>query len=138
MSPLATWFASDAAITFDQGQFSNAPWAIPVVLTSFAASMAVNTLMTGLIVFKILKVFLDLKASSGERTLGSFSPTCGDTRLRYILFVIVESGMALFVIQLIRIVFINLPVESAPSTLNIVVAINQMLNVSKGSLLSFH
>jgi hypothetical protein len=101
-----------------------------VVLTSFAASMAVNTLVTGLIVFKILKVFLYLRANMSEKTLGSMGSTGGGSRLRHILFVIIESGMALFVIQLIRIVFICLPVQSSPSTYNIVTAINQMLNVS--------
>jgi hypothetical protein len=110
----------------------NAPWGTPVMLTSFAASMAVNTLVTGLIVYKILRVFLEVKATvtSVERTLGSFSSNSGGSRLRHILFVIIESGMALFVVQLIRIVFLTLPVESAPSSYNIVTAINQMLNVS--------
>ena len=40
-----------------------------------------------------------------------------------------ESGMALFAIQLIRVVFYNLPVESAPNVYNLVISIHQMLNV---------
>ena len=42
-------------------------------ITGLAASMAVNTLVTGLIVIKILKVFLEVKGAmtSVERTLGS-------------------------------------------------------------------
>ena len=127
---LATWFASDASITFDQGQFSNAAWGLPVTLTSFAASMAVNTLVTGLIVFKIFKVFLEVKAATVERTLGSLTSTAGGTKLRNIIFVIIESGMTLFAVQLIRVVFVNLPVESAPNTLNLIMGINQMFNVS--------
>jgi hypothetical protein len=74
--------------------------------------MAVNTLVTGLIVFKILKVFLNLKTTSVERILGS----SGGTKLRHIIFVIIESGMMLFAIQLIRLVFVYLPTESAPNT----------------------
>ena len=42
-------------------------------LTDLAATMAVNTIVTGLIVFKILKVFLEIKATSVEQTIGSKS-----------------------------------------------------------------
>ena len=94
--------------------------------TSFAASMAVNTLVTGLIVFKILKVFMNVKTTSVERALGT---TGGSAKLRHIIFVIIESGMMLFAIQLIRLVFVYLPAEWAPNTFNIVNAIDQMLNV---------
>ena len=92
--------------------------------------MTVNTLVTGLIVFKILKVFLEVKAISVERStsLGSSCSTEG-SKLHHIIFVIIESGMTLFIIQLIRVVFVNLPVEGAPNTLNIIVGINQMFNV---------
>ena len=129
--PLATWFGSDAATTFDEGQFMTADWGTPVILTSFAASMAVNTLVTGMIVYKIMKVFLEVKATSVERTLGSLiSSAGGGSRLRHIIFVIIESGMALFVVQLIRVVFINLPNLSSPAYYNIITAINQMFNVS--------
>ena len=43
----------------------------------------------------------------------------GDTKLplQQVTFIIVESGIALFTIQLIRIVFLNLPVESAADIL---------------------
>ena len=90
--------------------------------------MAVNALVTGLIVFKILKVFLEVKTSTSvERTLGS----TGGTKLRHIMFVIIESGMALFVIQLIRVVFFNLPGDSETlnDVYNFVICIHQMLNV---------
>ena len=62
--------------------------------TGLTASMAVNALMTGLIVFKILKMFLKVKTTSDELTLGS----SGGTKLQYIIFIIIESGMALFAI----------------------------------------
>ena len=88
--------------------------------------MTVNALVTGLIVFKILRVFLKVKTTSVERTLGS---TRG-TKLRHVIFIIIESGMMLFAIQLIRIVFVNLPAETAPTTLDFVNAINQMFNVT--------
>jgi hypothetical protein len=86
--------------------------------------MAVNTLVTGMIVFRILKV-----RAGVERTLGS----TGDTKFRHIMFVIIESGMALFAIQLVRVVLavIPEPVEQVSYFLgaeDIVIAINEMLD----------
>ena len=94
--------------------------------------MAVNTLVTGLIVFKILKVFLEVKASTSvERTLGS---NAGGTKLRHVIFIIIESAMALFAIQLVRVVLISLSavqtsVSIVDSALNLVIGIHEMLNV---------
>ena len=70
--------------------------------TSLALPMVVNALVTGLIVFKILKVFLKVTPILDEATLG---PTL-DTKLQVqrVIFLIIESGMALFAIQLIAIV----------------------------------
>jgi hypothetical protein len=100
--------------------------------------MAVNTLVTGLIVFKILKVFLEVRAISGEMTLGSLASTGGSSsKLRHVLFVIIESGMALFVIQLIRIVIISFTFDTDQQAVNFVAPINQMLNVSIRSV-HFH
>ena len=50
------------------------------------------------------------------------------------MFIIIESGMALFAIQLVRIVllFIKVPVEQQPfllAAIDLVTVINQMLNV---------
>ena len=79
-----------------------------VFITGLAASMAVNALVTGMIVFRILKA-MGVRPTSVERTLGS---TEGD-KFRHIMFIIIESGMALFVIQLVRIVsaFISVSAE---------------------------
>ena len=97
--------------------------------------MVVNTLVTALIVFKILKVFLEVKATSVERTLGSLSST-GGPKLQHILFIIIESGMALFAVQLVRVVIISLVELQAgptpPSLItasNVVIVIHEMLNV---------
>ena len=105
--------------------------------------MVVNALVTGLIVFKILQVFLEVKqlkpeATSIERTLGSLSST-GGPKLQRIIFIIIESGMALFAIQLVRIVIISLIYLQADATrqtsrglaiaLETVITVHQMLNV---------
>ena len=99
--------------------------------TGLTASMAVNTLVTGMIVFRILKV-TGVRPTLVERTLGS----TGGNNFRHIMFIIIESGMALFVIQLVRVVlaFISMPVVHwqepfLGATIDIVIAINQMLNV---------
>ena len=88
--------------------------------------MAVNALVTGLIVFKILKVFLEVNPILAELTLDS---TGSSTKLRHVIFVIIESGMTLFVIQLIRLVFWVLPMEWAIAVNDYGIVINQMFNV---------
>ena len=103
-----------------------ATWGITLSTTSFALSIAVNTLVTGLIVFKILKVFLEVRAASTsvERSLGS----TGGTKIRHIIFVIIESGMALFAIQLIRLVLYAVTSVN-PKYLDFLIGANQMFNV---------
>ena len=94
--------------------------------------MAVNALMTGMIVFRILKA-TGVKPTSVERTLGSTE----DNKFRHIIFIIIESGMALFAIQLVRFVLqfiISLPLDSEQQlrldvAIDFVTVINQMLNV---------
>ena len=93
--------------------------------TGLAVSMAVNALVTGLIVFKILKVFLEVNPILVELTLDS----TGGSKLRHIIFVIIESAMALFAIQLIRLVFSILPMEWTLEGDDYVVPIHQMINV---------
>ena len=105
-------------------------WPNTVFITGLAASMAVNALMTGMIVFRILKA-TRVTPTSIERTLGS---TEGN-KFRHIMFIIIESGMALFAIQLVRIVldFIPVSVEELPFlevAQDFVIEINQMLNVT--------
>ena len=100
---LATWIGSIGAMGVEQNDLFSAPWGNTLTLTGLATFMVVNALMTGLIVFKILKVFLEYKPSSVERKLGSLSSTEG-TKLRHIIFITIESGIALFAIQLVRVV----------------------------------
>jgi len=121
---LATWVVSIGARTSVLGQFLTTPWAVTLTITAFAVSMAVNTLVTGLIVFKIHKVFLQVNATSTsfERTLGS----TGGTKLRHVIIIIVESGMALFAIQLVRLVLGN--IQLAMGSVDLIIGINQMFN----------
>ena len=93
--------------------------------TALTASMAVNALVTGLIVFKILKVFLEVSPILAELTLDS----TGGSKLRHIIFVIIESGMMLFAIQVIRLEFWILPMEWTIAAGDYIDVIQQMLDV---------
>ena len=92
--------------------------------------MTVNALVTGLIVFKISKVFQEVRVTV-DQILGG---TRGGA-LRRVLLVIIESGMVLFSVQLARLVAVIVEVIM-PSNRNdgyifdIISGIHPMLNVS--------
>ena len=100
------------------------------ITISVAFSMAVNALVTGLIVYRIFKVFQEVQQSStsAERSLGIIR----GRKYRSVIFVIIESGIALFAIQLIRVIlsipalFNSNPIIVASSY---IIVIHQMLNV---------
>ena len=103
------------------------PFSWPLTATALAATMALNTLVTGLIVFKILKVFLKVK-----RLLGSSA--AGRHDYQHIAFIIIESGMALFATHLVRIVLTSMSLRpSVPNSFDIgfdfIIPVHQMINV---------
>ena len=73
-------------------------------------SMTLNALVTGLIVFRIFKVFREVKVASDPNFALTDAP--GST-LGSIIFAIIESGMALFSIQLVRLVVVSVQTTSA-------------------------
>ena len=91
-------------------------------------SLIVNALVTSLIVFRIIKVFREVRPTSDQQ-IG------GGSTLRYIIFVLIESGMAMFAIQLVRFVLTIVPTEF--SCLPIIIGIHQMFNVIIKILRSF-
>ena len=103
--------------------------------------MTVNALATGLIVFRIFKVFYQVKdnTTSEEKSIG----ITGGTKLRSVIFVIIESGMALFAIQLVRLVLATIdtiysystPWKSLESPYNLIISIHGMLNVIISSVI---
>ena len=68
-------------------------------MTSLAISLTVNALVTGLIVFKIFKVYWETRPTPEERTWD----VGANSKLRSIIFLIIVSGMAMLTVQLIRI-----------------------------------
>lgn len=100
-----------------------------LAISSLAMSMTVNALVMCLIVFRIFKVFREIKVTttSDERSLG----IAGGSKLWSIMFVIIESGMALFSIQLARVVASTLLETTAGfNAFSLIVGIHEMLNVS--------
>ena len=127
--------AANGAYVFQDDEDLTYRWGDTLALTSYVASMVVNALVTGLIAFKILKVFLQVKPISVEETLGSLN-SIGGPKLRRIIFIIIESGMTLFAIQLVHVVIsILVLLEGSPTPSSLVIALNlvppthQILNV---------
>ena len=90
---LALWIVQGAApMQLTQGQLETAPWSDILALTGLTLSMTVNALVTGLIVFRIFKVFQEVKTGTADdQILG----VTGGTKLRRVI--LIEPGMALFV-----------------------------------------
>jgi hypothetical protein len=120
------WITAICPAFIAQGQIVITTWSNILTLTSLAASMTVNALVTGLIVFKIFKVFHEVKDVTGGR------------KLRSIIFIIIESGMALFAIQLARVAI----AATGPRTnvendiYELIVAIHEMINVVISSVIA--
>ena len=101
-------------------------WAYPILLSSHVLSMTVNALVTGLIVFRIFKVFRQVKVALKPNLALNDAP--GST-LGSIIFIVIESGMALFSIQLVRLVVYSMQTPPAYAAYLLVVPIHEMLNV---------
>ena len=124
------WLVGDSSIFLDQGLVVEANWTTTLNVTSLAMSMTVNALVTGLIVFRIFKVFRQVKSTSEDQKLGATGS--GGSKLRSVIFVIIESGMALFTIQLVRLVLSSgnlVTVDAIYKAYELIVVTHQMLNV---------
>ena len=88
--------------------------------------MTVNVLVTGLIVFRVFKVFQEVKTTTvDDQTLG----VTGRNTLQRVIFIIIESGMALFSIQLARLVAAIVTTDAAFDAYTLITGIHEMLNV---------
>ena len=99
-------------------------WTEKLLATSLTMSLTVNALVTGLIVFKIVKLF---------REVNSAGITQSKSTLQRVIGIIIESGMALFAIQLARLVSTIMLIltydHRAYSAFILCVCIHQMINV---------
>ena len=129
----ATWLAQIGSFYISNlpgPSLPNSEWGQRLVWTSLSISLTVNAVVTGLIVIRIVKVYLGVRSTSEDRNLGAGG---SNGKLRSIIFIIIESGMAMFTIQLIRFVsnILNLDVQYY------IVGINQMFFVIIQSVILF-
>ena len=91
-------------------------------MTSLVISLIVNAVGTGMIVLRIVKVYWEVRPTPEDRGLGIGR---ANRKLRPIIFIIIESGMAMFSTQLVRVVLDIVGPDAIPFLLGI----NQMFNV---------
>ena len=128
---LAIWIATGTApLWVVNGKFGVPEWTNTLGMAGIALSMTVHALVTGLIVFRILKVFQGVKtATVDDQNLGD----SGRNTLRRVIFIIIESGMALFSVQLTRlvvgIVATIVTTDAANDAYPLISGIHEILNV---------
>jgi hypothetical protein len=107
-------------------------WGFPMTLTNIAMSLIVNALVTGLIIFRIFKVFREVKAPLDKGNVGATS----GRKLRSLMFVLIESGIVLFSIQFARLVVTIVQTYIGLIADNIIISIHQIFNVIIGSIIA--
>jgi hypothetical protein len=119
--------AGSVSVFIKQGFLEVVAWGDTLIETSIALSMTVNALVTCLIVVRIFEVFreVNLKDTANEEILG----ITGGRKLQSIIFILVESGMVLFSVQLARLVVTIVPTAAAADAFGLIGCIHQMLNV---------
>ena len=132
--PLVMWMAYNGAVFIVQSNVDAAVWGNRLLLTGLITSMTVNALVTGLIVFRIFKVFREVRSVTTleDKSLGI---TPGN-KLRSVTFIIIESGMALFALQLARIVNSTLlATDAGDYAYDFIIGIHEMVNVIISSVI---
>ena len=132
---LAIWIVgTTTSLYVEKGQTPISHWGNPLTTTALAMSMIVNAVATSLVVFKIFKVFRAAKPTPEER----ISDVTRGSSLRPLMFVLIESGMLLFSIQLVRLVVgsVSAPTDVVDSYA-VTASIHQMLNVIIRSNISY-
>ncbi|KAF8801525.1 hypothetical protein BYT27DRAFT_7341856 [Phlegmacium glaucopus] len=94
------------------------------VLTSLLMSLIVNVLVTGLIAFRIAKVYWNVKNTLNKNTLGA----AGGSKLRSIIFIVIESGMALLACQMAWIVSALVMTTAAIEAMDVSEGVHEMVN----------
>ena len=127
---LGIWLAGIGSSFLAEDFIQTAPWGFITTDTGVAISMVVNALVTSLIVWKIFKVFREVQqgSTSSEKSLGVNS----GRKYRSLIFLIIESGITLFAIQLVRVI-LSIPAFSSSIPIifasNFIIVTHQMLNV---------
>ena len=125
---LVIWIVVGAApITIVQDSVLDPVWCTSLALTGLTLSMTVNALVTGLIVFRIFKVFQEVKTcTADDQVLG----VTGGSTLRRVIFILIESGVTLFSIQLARLVVtVSYDTDAYRHAFYLISGIHEVLNV---------
>ena len=127
------WTTSSGGMLILQNKIVQTSWSNALVLTSLIVSMTVDALATVLIVFRILKVFHDVKdiTTSDEKSLGF----TGGRKLCSIIFIIIKLGMAWAMMLIIGISSTNLNLAWY-TAYTFVGVIHEMLNVIISSIIA--
>ena len=130
MPTIAIWLMGISPQSYAQGGALVSAGGNDLTLAGLAITMTVNALATGLIVFRIFMVFQQSRVTS------IFGPTRG-TKFRSIIFILIESGLLLFSIQLARLVVSILAGNSGNDVdaFYPIVCIHQQLNVIRRSVI---
>ena len=130
------WMANIGSYSILQNDVDEAVWGGRLILTGLITSMTVNALVTGLIVFKIFKVFREVKSVTTleDKSLG----ITGGNKLRSVIFIIIESGMVLFATQLARVAVttqLTAADDAAYYAFQFIGVIHEMVNVIISSVI---
>ncbi|KAF8815206.1 hypothetical protein BYT27DRAFT_7249401 [Phlegmacium glaucopus] len=122
---LVIWLIVGSFESILSGQFVEAHWTYGGTLAALAMSMTVNALVTFLIVFKIFRAYREIGSTSDDQSLGA----TGGSKIRAVIFIIIESGMILFSVQLARLLAsIFAATDAGIRSLQMILCIHQMLN----------
>ncbi|KAF8804520.1 hypothetical protein BYT27DRAFT_7340124 [Phlegmacium glaucopus] len=122
---LPIWLSIVGSVYIANNQLATAKqdWAYKVVPTCLGMSLTVNALVTGLIAFRIVKVYCQVKPILYGKMLG----TSSECRLRSIVFIVIESAMVLFAFQVVWVVCTIVKADAASDVINVIVGTHQML-----------
>jgi len=125
---LAIWIASGIApLSILQDQVVSSPWGTTLETVGLSLSMTVNALVTGLIVFRIFKASQEVNNTTCTSDNRTSRVTRGST-LRRVIFILIESGMALFSIQVARLVVTIVFTDASYAGYFFIRGIHEMLN----------
>ncbi|KAF8801526.1 hypothetical protein BYT27DRAFT_7261855 [Phlegmacium glaucopus] len=85
-------------------------------------SLTMDALVTGLIAFRVAKVYWNVKNTLYKNTLGA----TGGSKIRSIIFIIIESGMALLACQIVWVVCALVLTPAATKAVGMIMGPHQM------------
>jgi len=97
-------------------------WYLSIVTAFFFVSLAVNALVTALIVYRINTVYNDIRGFNSKSNVGSHHGSAGGQRDLYpLISILIESGLITFVAQLTQSIMYKSASEAFPLVGGVVV-----------------